>query len=92
MNNDPALISQARQQFYNGKVSPTYSEPSIPWHNGHTKSVNNRLRTQRQNRNYGYGYYGAGAPAARREPAYALDTSTADTVMPKRIEPEHAGS
>jgi hypothetical protein len=52
INNDPALISQARQQFYNGKVSPTYSEPSIPWHNGHTKSVNNRLRTQRRNRNH----------------------------------------
>ena len=52
MNNDPALISQARQQFYNGKVSPTYSEPSIPWHNGHTKSVNNRLRTERRNRNH----------------------------------------
>jgi len=42
INNDPELISQARQQFYNGKVSPTYSEPSIPWHNGHTKSFNNR--------------------------------------------------
>ena len=42
MNNDPALISQARQQFYNGKVSPTHSEPSTPWHNGHTKSFNNR--------------------------------------------------
>jgi len=52
INNDPALISQARQQFYNGKVSPTYSEPSTPWHNGHTKSVNNRLRTQRRNRNH----------------------------------------
>jgi len=31
---------------------PTYSEPSIPWHTGHTKSVNNRLRTQRRNRNH----------------------------------------
>ena len=42
INNDPELISQALQQFYNGKVSPTYSEPSTPWHNGHTKSFNNR--------------------------------------------------
>jgi tyrosine-protein kinase Etk/Wzc len=47
--------------------------------------------SQRHNRNYSYGYYGYGAaPAPRREPAYALDT--ADTVMPRRIEPEHAGS
>ncbi|RQO39701.1 tyrosine protein kinase [Variovorax sp. KBW07] len=45
--------------------------------------------SQRQHRSYGYGYYGQ-APAARTEPGYALDT--ADTVMPKRIEPEHAAS
>jgi hypothetical protein len=29
INNDPALICQARQQFYNGKVSPTYSEACL---------------------------------------------------------------
>ena len=52
MNNDPELISQALQQFYNGKVSPTYSEPSTPWHNGHTKSFNNRLRTERLSRSH----------------------------------------
>ncbi|HEX7867579.1 MAG TPA: polysaccharide biosynthesis tyrosine autokinase [Variovorax sp.] len=46
--------------------------------------------TQRHNRSYGYGYYYGYAPVARRDPPYALDT--ADTVMPKRIQPEHAGS
>ncbi len=52
--------------------------------------------TQRRNRSYSYGYYGyaptttAAAPAPRRDPAYQLDT--ADTVMPRRIEPEHAES
>ena len=44
--------------------------------------------SQRQHRSYSYGYYGY-APT-RREPSYAIDT--ADTVMPKRIEPEHAAS
>ena len=28
MNNDPALISQARQQFYNGKVGPPTVNPA----------------------------------------------------------------
>lgn len=44
--------------------------------------------SQRHYRSYSYGYY-AYAPT-RREPTYALDT--ADTVMPKRIQPEHAES
>ncbi|MGJ7615331.1 MULTISPECIES: polysaccharide biosynthesis tyrosine autokinase [unclassified Variovorax] len=44
--------------------------------------------SQRQHRSYSYGYYGY-APA-RRDPAVAMDV--ADTVMPKRIEPEHATS
>jgi hypothetical protein len=52
INNNPELISQALQQFYNGKVSPTYSEPSTRWHNGHTKSFNNRLGTERLSRNH----------------------------------------
>jgi hypothetical protein len=52
INNDPELISQALQQFYNGKVGPTYSEPSTSWHNGHTKSFQNRLRTERLSRNH----------------------------------------
>jgi len=45
--------------------------------------------SRRHNRSYGYGYYGY-APVARRDPPFALDT--ADTVMPKRILPEHAES
>ncbi|RSZ37265.1 MULTISPECIES: polysaccharide biosynthesis tyrosine autokinase [unclassified Variovorax] len=45
--------------------------------------------SRRHNRSYSYGYYGY-APVARREPPFALDT--ADTVMPKRILPEHAES
>ncbi|MDP9600969.1 polysaccharide biosynthesis tyrosine autokinase [Variovorax sp. NFACC27] len=45
--------------------------------------------SRRRNRSYGYGYYGY-APVARRDPPFALDT--ADTVMPKRILPEHAES
>lgn len=49
--------------------------------------------SQRHNRSYSYGYYGyGGAAPVRRDPAYTLDTTHADTVMPKRIEPEHAGS
>jgi tyrosine-protein kinase Etk/Wzc len=50
--------------------------------------------TQRHYRSYSYGYYGytPPSPSSRRDPPYALDTSHADTVMPKRIEPEHAGS
>jgi len=44
--------------------------------------------SKRHSRSYSYGYY-AYAPT-RREPTYALDT--ADTVMPKRIQPEHAES
>jgi tyrosine-protein kinase Etk/Wzc len=41
--------------------------------------------SQRHYRGYSYGY--SYAPT-RREPTYVIDT--ADTVMPKRIEPEHA--
>jgi len=44
--------------------------------------------SKRHYRSYSYGYYGY-APT-RREPTYALET--ADTVMPKRIQPEHAES
>jgi len=44
--------------------------------------------SKRHYRSYSYGYYGY-APT-RREPTYALET--ADTVMPKRIHPEHAES
>ena len=42
--------------------------------------------TRRHYANYGYGY----SAYRFREPAFAL--STADTVIPKRIEPEHAAS
>jgi tyrosine-protein kinase Etk/Wzc len=45
--------------------------------------------SQRQHRSYSYGYYGYAAPE-RRDPPYSLEA--ADTVMPKRIEPEHAAS
>ena len=44
--------------------------------------------SQRQHRSYSYGYYGYAAE--RRDPPYSLEA--ADTVMPKRIEPEHAAS
>ncbi|MBN8751865.1 MULTISPECIES: polysaccharide biosynthesis tyrosine autokinase [Variovorax] len=42
--------------------------------------------TQRHYRGYSYGYY----DAYRREPAGSLGVNDADTVMPKRLEPEHA--
>ena len=42
--------------------------------------------TQRHYRGYSYGYY----DAYRREPAGTLGVNDADTVMPKRLEPEHA--
>jgi tyrosine-protein kinase Etk/Wzc len=45
--------------------------------------------SQRHHRSYGYGYYGY-APTRRETSSSSPSLDTADTVVPKRIEPEHA--
>ena len=44
MDNGPEFISQALQQFCEGKVGLSYIPPGTPWNNGHVESFNNRLR------------------------------------------------
>jgi transposase InsO family protein len=44
MDNGPELVSQALQQFCEGKIGLSYIRPGTPWNNGHIESFNNRLR------------------------------------------------
>lgn len=39
MDNGPELVSQALQQFCDGKVRMSYIPPSQPWDNGHIEST-----------------------------------------------------
>ncbi len=52
MDNGPELVSQALQQFCNGKTGMSYIPPGCPWVNGHIESFNNRLRKECLNRNH----------------------------------------
>jgi putative transposase len=52
MDNGPEFISQALQQFCDGKVETSYIPPGTPWNNGHVESFNNRLRKECLNRNH----------------------------------------
>ncbi|HEY2199760.1 MAG TPA: IS3 family transposase [Mycobacterium sp.] len=52
MDNGPELVSQALQQFCDGKVGLSYIPPGCPWDNGYIESFNNRLRKERLNRNH----------------------------------------
>ena len=52
MDNGPEMISQALQQFCEGKVGLSYIPPGTPWNNGFIESFNNRLRKECLNRNY----------------------------------------
>ena len=52
MDNGPEFISQALQQFCEGKVGLSYIPPGTPWNNGHVESFNNRLRKECLNRNH----------------------------------------
>jgi putative transposase len=52
MDNGPELISQALQQFCDGKVGLSYIPPGTPWNNGYIESFNNRLRKECLNRNH----------------------------------------
>ena len=51
MDNGPELVSQALQQFCDGKVGLSYIPPGTPWNNGYIESFNNRLRKECLNRN-----------------------------------------
>lgn len=51
MDNGPELVSQALQQFCDGKVGMCYIPPGTPWNNGYIESFNNRLRRECLNRN-----------------------------------------
>ena len=42
MDNGPELVSQALQQFCEGKVELSYIPPGTPWNNGCIESFNNR--------------------------------------------------
>ena len=44
MDNGPELVSQALQQFCDGKTGMSDIPPGCPWVNGHIESFNNRLR------------------------------------------------
>jgi transposase InsO family protein len=46
MDNGPELVSQALQQFCEGKVGLSYIPPGTPWNNGYIESFNNRLRKE----------------------------------------------
>jgi transposase InsO family protein len=52
MDNGPRLVSQALQQFCDGKVGLYYIPPGTPWNNGYIESFSNRLRKERLNRNH----------------------------------------
>ncbi|WP_087072522.1 IS3 family transposase [Mycobacterium dioxanotrophicus] len=52
MDNGPEFISQALQQFCDGKLGTSYIPPGTPWNNGHIESFNNRLRKECLNRNH----------------------------------------
>jgi putative transposase len=52
MDNGPELVSQALQQFCEGKVELSYIPPGAPWNNGCIESFNNRLRKECLNRNH----------------------------------------
>ncbi|WP_415796296.1 IS3 family transposase [Mycolicibacterium frederiksbergense] len=52
MDNGPEFISQALQQFCDGKFGMSYIPPGTPWNNGHIESFNNRLRKECLNRNH----------------------------------------
>jgi len=52
MDNGPEMISQALQQFCDGKVGLSYIPPGTPWNNGFIESFNNRLRKECLNRNH----------------------------------------
>ncbi len=52
MDYGPEFISQALQQFCDGKVGTSYIPPVTPWNNGYIESFNNRLRKECLNRNH----------------------------------------
>ncbi|WP_252920643.1 DDE-type integrase/transposase/recombinase, partial [Mycolicibacterium smegmatis] len=52
MDNGPEFISQALQQFCDGRIGMSYIPPGTPWNNGHIESFNNRLRKECLNRNH----------------------------------------
>jgi putative transposase len=52
MDNGPEMISQALQQFCDGKTGMVYIPPGCPWDNGYIESFNNRLRKECLNRNH----------------------------------------
>ena len=52
MDNGPEFISQALQQFCDGRTGMSYIPPGTPWNNGHIESFNNRLRKECLNRNH----------------------------------------
>jgi putative transposase len=52
MDNGPELVSQALQQFCDGRVGLSYIPPGTPWNNGYIESFNNRLRKECLNRNH----------------------------------------
>jgi transposase InsO family protein len=51
MDNGPEFISQARQQFCDGKFGMCFIPPGA-WNNGHIESFNNRLRKECLNRKH----------------------------------------
>jgi putative transposase len=52
MDNGPELVSQALQQFCDGKVKLSYIPPGTPWNGGYIESFNNRLRKECLDRNH----------------------------------------
>jgi putative transposase len=52
MDNGPELVSQALQQFCDGKVGLSYIPPGTPWNGGYIESSNNRLRKECLTRNH----------------------------------------
>jgi transposase InsO family protein len=52
MDNRPEFVSQALQQFCDGKTLRPDIPPGTPWNNGHIESLNNALRKDCLNRNH----------------------------------------
>jgi putative transposase len=51
IDNGPVLVSQALQQFCEGRIGLSYIPRGTPWNNGWIESFNNRLRKECLDRN-----------------------------------------
>ncbi|WP_414689003.1 integrase core domain-containing protein [Mycobacterium sp.] len=93
MDNGPVFISQALQQFCNGRTGMAYIPPGTPWNNGHIESFNNRLRKECLNRNHWNTVLEAAWSSATSRASTTTDTATrpwATARPPSTLQPADA--